>query len=322
MTENDNTDARQRLRPNRSDPLHDQQLLHNVQAINEQTMRALGPLPPGGLPVEPKRKPQLPRPAVPPVTPVLPPADEDTTMQWKSVAAVAALATGSTLAACGANSTAPHVDPPAAAVPNAPASVQMPPVEVAPPAIEATEAKPTSPADENAPEPARGAAIPAAQLRRQTLMLLGSFQNLEDLWRENVERSMQIELTKRLTMEDGYQYFGMTTEGWGYRVGVSRLGRMDEPPTILIDLDEGVEPWTDQQPTYCTLAFEPLAKELVAMGYEQDNEIAKFKGNEWWNFRKKLSQSDETAFVMAYVYRMPDDENDRFCIKTFEISGE
>lgn len=62
MTENNETDPRQRLRPNRSDPLHDQQLQRDVQAVNEQTMRALGPSPPGGLPVQPKRKPDLAKP--------------------------------------------------------------------------------------------------------------------------------------------------------------------------------------------------------------------------------------------------------------------
>lgn len=320
MTENSDTDPSQRLRPNSSDPLHDQQLQRDVQAVNEQTARSLGPLPPGGLPVQQKRKPQLPRPTVPAMTP--PPFDEDMMMQWKSVAAVAAFATGSTLAACGANSTTPHVDPPAAAVPSAPASVQMPLVEAAPPAIEATEAKPTSPADENAPEPVRGTAIPAAQLRRQILMLLGSFQKLEDLWRENVERSMQIELTKRLTMENGYQYFGATTEGWGYRIGVSRLGRMDEPPTILIGLDHGVEPWTDQQPTYCTLAFEPLAKELVAMGYEQ-GQRARYAGGDWmWGFGRESSEGKAGFGVGVSVYelKLPGGTK-QACIKGFNIGG-
>ncbi len=68
MTENGGTDPCLRLRPNRNDRLYDQQLHRDVQAVNEQTMRALGPLPPGGLPVQPKRKPQFLRPAVAPVT--------------------------------------------------------------------------------------------------------------------------------------------------------------------------------------------------------------------------------------------------------------
>lgn len=68
MTENKDIDPRQRLRPNRGDPLHDQQLQRDVQAVNEQTARALGQLPPGGLSVQPKRKPDLPRSNANPVS--------------------------------------------------------------------------------------------------------------------------------------------------------------------------------------------------------------------------------------------------------------
>ncbi|WDM68665.1 MULTISPECIES: hypothetical protein [Xanthomonas] len=37
---------------------HAAQLLHDVQRINERTLRELGPLPRGGLPVQVKRKPK------------------------------------------------------------------------------------------------------------------------------------------------------------------------------------------------------------------------------------------------------------------------
>lgn len=65
MTEHDETDPRFRLRQNRSDPLYDQQLQRDAQAVNEQTARALGPLPPGGLPVQAKRRPDIRRPEAP-----------------------------------------------------------------------------------------------------------------------------------------------------------------------------------------------------------------------------------------------------------------
>jgi len=48
---------------NRDDRLHDQQLLRDLHLANDTTFRALGAPPPGGLPVQPKRKPNLPRPA-------------------------------------------------------------------------------------------------------------------------------------------------------------------------------------------------------------------------------------------------------------------
>ncbi|MFC3276988.1 hypothetical protein ACFOHQ_04710 [Xanthomonas fragariae] len=37
---------------------HEAQLLRDLQLINERTVRELGPLPHGGLPVQPKRKPK------------------------------------------------------------------------------------------------------------------------------------------------------------------------------------------------------------------------------------------------------------------------
>ncbi|MFN6509630.1 hypothetical protein [Xanthomonas translucens] len=43
------------------DPHHDAQLLRDVAIINAQVRDRLGPLPAGGLPVHPKRKPNLPR---------------------------------------------------------------------------------------------------------------------------------------------------------------------------------------------------------------------------------------------------------------------
>jgi hypothetical protein len=66
----DRNDAQGRqvaIRPNTGDRMHDLQLLRDAQMVNERTLRELGPLPPGGLPAQIKRKPVLPqRPARPP----------------------------------------------------------------------------------------------------------------------------------------------------------------------------------------------------------------------------------------------------------------
>ena len=302
---------------------HDRQLLREIHTINEQMIRRHGILPPGNPPPLSKRKPQLPCSVVPPAMPAPAPSDEDTPMQWKNAAAMAALATGTALAACSADgdTSTPVVGSPAVAS-EATESVEMPPVEAAPQPMKVAETTRETIAQQSESEPEHGPAIPAAQLRRQILELLGSFQTLKDLERENVERRMQVALVKRPNMDDGYQYFGTTTEGWGYRVGVSRLGRMEDPPTILIDIDEGVEPLTDQQPTYCTLEFESLAQELVAMGYGKSDALSRFKGNDWWNFRLKTSQSTESIYVMAHLYQLSQNQEKRYCIEYFEISGE
>lgn len=89
-----------------SDPLHDLQLLKDMKIINERTVREVGPLPPGGLPVQQKRKP---RPWSPNLCgPMSAPADsenksqEDEAMKVRHVAAVAVLTVAGTLVACDA----------------------------------------------------------------------------------------------------------------------------------------------------------------------------------------------------------------------------
>jgi hypothetical protein len=60
---NEEQGRRVAIRPNTGDRMHDLQLLRDAQTLNEHTLRELGPLPPGGLPIQSKRKPVLPRPA-------------------------------------------------------------------------------------------------------------------------------------------------------------------------------------------------------------------------------------------------------------------
>ncbi len=322
MTENDGIDPRQRLRPNHNDKHHDQQLLRDVPTISDQTMRAFGPLPPGGLPAIPKRKPQLLRPAVPPMAQLPPSSEEDTTMQWKSMAAVAVLATGGALTACGADGTTARVDPPAVAVPDAPAPVQLPVVEAVLPAARAVEAEPASPADVQASESVRGPAIPAAQLRRQILALLGSFETLEDLERDNVEKVLRVPLQRDPGMAEGYGYDGHTIEGWQYGILVAKLNRLDEPSTIGIGLDYDFDYDNDKPPTHCTLAFEPVAKKLVTMGYER-GQRARYSGGDWvWGFGRESVEGNARFGIGVSVYdvTLPDGVK-QVCIKGFDIGG-
>lgn len=85
-----------KLASNNGDKLHDLQLLRDLEIINARTVAEMGPLPAGGLPAAPKRKPNLPGSisAVPPSTG----ADhqENETMDFKCMAVAASMA----LAAC------------------------------------------------------------------------------------------------------------------------------------------------------------------------------------------------------------------------------
>ena len=313
-----------RRRGQRPDPAHEQALLRALAQINERTWRELGPLPPGGLPVVPKRKPQQLLPVVPLTVAMLAPSDEDTTMQWKSMTAVVVLATGSALSACGAEGTAARIEPTTVAVSDA---VEVAPVEPMPASAavsstaEAAETKPAGPNDEEAPEPVRGPAIPAAQLRQQILGLLGSFEKLEDLEHGNVERAFGVRMNVDPEASNGYTYLAETTEGWTYWIDISRLNGKDNPSSTYIHLDNGAALEADP-PVHCTFDFEPLAKELVAMGYSRTDRMLRLKGNQWWGFRRENLDSRAAIGAMVYVYRIPDDESGRYCIKSISFGGD
>ncbi len=312
-------------RGQRPDPAHEQVLLRALAQINERTWRELGALPPGGVPVVPKRKPLLPRPVVPTTIPASIPPNEDTTMRWTTVAAVAALATGSALTACGAENIAARVESTAVVAPDASAVAQvepMPAVAAVPPTAEVAEAKPAAPTDEKATEPVRGPAIPAAQLRRQILALAESFKRLEDLERANVEKTLQVRLQRDPEMTEGYGYDGRTTEGWQYGILVAELNRLDEPPTISIGLDYDFDYDKGRSPSYCTLEFESLSNEMVAMGYTRTERMLRLKGTQWWGFRRENMDSRAAIGTMVYVYRISDNENSAYCIKSISFGGD
>lgn len=322
MIENNGIDSHQRLRPNRGDVLHDQQLHRAVHAINEQTMRALGSLPPGGLPLEPKRKPQLLHPAVPPVMLPLPPFDEDTTMQWKSAATVAALAAGSTLAACVAESPGAYVDTPTLTMHDAPVPVPSETVEVVSPATNAAVTESAAHTNSMTSEHVHGAAIPAAKLRRQILTLLDSFETLKDLDRGNVERAFEVSFTRRQGVSEGYEYDGITSEGWQYGISTTKLSRLDNPSTIIVGMDYGFDYTNNLPPPYCTLEFEPLAKELVAMGYERDTSISRRAGKPSWGFGRDSKANNAGFGIGIYIYELETTAGTRqTCIKGFRIGG-
>ncbi|WP_426683655.1 hypothetical protein ABFU84_05520 [Xanthomonas translucens pv. undulosa] len=91
----DNPDRpRTRPRPRTvRDPHHDAQLLRDVAIINAQMRDRLGPLPAGGLPVHPKRKPNLPPPpSVTAASAIYPPEDDPMKLHHLAAAAILPMA--------------------------------------------------------------------------------------------------------------------------------------------------------------------------------------------------------------------------------------
>jgi uncharacterized protein YecT (DUF1311 family) len=80
------------------DPLYDMQLMRALKMANEQTVRELGPLPPGGLPVAPKRRlmtADLNTHSVGPIN-----EKEDEEMEFRQMALATVLSTAATVGVC------------------------------------------------------------------------------------------------------------------------------------------------------------------------------------------------------------------------------
>ncbi|CTP89474.1 hypothetical protein XTPLMG728_2246 [Xanthomonas translucens pv. poae] len=75
------------------DPHHDAQLLRDVAIINAEVRDRLGPLPAGGLPLQPKRKPKLPLPpSVTAASAIYPPEDDPMKLHHLAAAAIMPMA--------------------------------------------------------------------------------------------------------------------------------------------------------------------------------------------------------------------------------------
>jgi hypothetical protein len=94
-------------------PLHDLQWLRDVKIINERTLRELGPLPAGGLPVRTKRKPKARSPNPHQMMRAAPnsatESQENEGMKVTHAAAATVLAAAATLTACGGDGHASSV---------------------------------------------------------------------------------------------------------------------------------------------------------------------------------------------------------------------
>ena len=302
----------------RGDSLHGQQLLRDLAIVNERTLRELGPLPPGGVPVQAKRKPNRPHP------PASVAVQDDEMTPLQRIMTTSTLVAGA-LSACGEAHSPGELAEPApasAATASAPtAPTPSPTPTLSPP--ETASAAPTKPvADEATVETERGPPIPSATLRKQVLALLDNLQTLEDMEHTHLESIFKVRMVKNPRVRDGHEYFGITTEGWTYRISVTKLYALSEPPTITIALNNGVEPWTDQKPAYCTMDFEELANEIVVLGYERAATRSTFGNKPSWGFGRDVP-ANRTGFSMSvYLYYLDEgSDSERACVDWFKIDG-
>lgn len=171
-------------------------------------------------------------------------------------------------------------------------------------------------------EPEQGPAIPVAELRKRIVDLLGSFQALKDLERGNVEKMLQVPLRLDPQTPERHGYEGLTSEGWRFGVSVDQFGGPKESSTISIGMDYDFDYDNRRPQTYCTLEFEPLAKELVAMGYERDTAISRLAGKPSWGFGRDSKANNAGFGIRIYIYELEGiDGTKKTCIKSFNIGG-
>ena len=171
-------------------------------------------------------------------------------------------------------------------------------------------------------EPGQSPAISAAILRRQTLDLIGSLRTLDDLERPHVASILRAELQKVPEIKERYLYEGRTVEGWEYGVSVARLHGVSDPFTTRIGFDNGVEAWTDQKPTYCTMDFEAFAQEIVALGYKREPKRSTFGGKPSWEFSRDVPERSLMFVVSLPLYYLGDGyPSGQACVQAVEISG-
>lgn len=176
--------------------------------------------------------------------------------------------------------------------------------------------------DASGVEPVRGPAIPATVLRKQILDLIGSVRSLDDLERRHVASILEAELRKVPEIPERYLYEGRTTEGWEYGISVARLHGVNDPFTVRIGFDNGVEPWTDQTPTYCTMDFEAFAQEIVALGYKRELKRSTFGGKPSWEFSRDVPGRSFLFVVSVPLYYLGDGyPTGQACVNAVKISG-
>jgi hypothetical protein len=171
--------------------------------------------------------------------------------------------------------------------------------------------------------PSRGEAIPAAELKKKILSLIGSLQSREDMSRGHVEKIMGVSLLPHPRSENIFRYFGKVNEGWEYSVAVLHIYGDDVAPSIGIGLVHKEETIDDALPKACTIDAETIVKEIDSMGFQRSDELIIMDGKMWWGFRKNIPARNAKLGVEVHVYRAENStENRRLCVKQIDIGAD
>jgi hypothetical protein len=178
---------------------------------------------------------------------------------------------------------------------------------------------PRMPNTEESALPARGAAIPAAELRTRILKLIGSLQTAADANAQHAEALLGARLEPYPGSSSMLLYPGQVTEGWNYDVVVVPSG---DKSASQIDVRLSLKDTRKSAaPKTCPYDFESLADDIVALGYERTARSFVFAGRESWGFNKDISANNIGFGIGLYVFRVEDSSQAgyRNCIESIEI---
>ena len=179
----------------------------------------------------------------------------------------------------------------------------------------------TSPKDDllMTSDPASAEPVSAAAIRQQVLDVLGGLTSTEALRSNALSRRLGVPLQVDPEWDRRRMFNGQTTEGWPYSIAVTTAD-----PAGLSDIDlsfgDADAPHDESKATPCTIAFEELSKDIIALGFTRTPDRIRMKGKTWWGFQKRIPEQKLVVGAMVYVY--PVDNGNQECVNWISIGGE
>jgi hypothetical protein len=308
----------------RDDIAHAQQLLRDLALINARTARELGPLPPGGLPPQIKRKPELPPRRPTPATTIAPGDDTEDAMNLKTFATATALGVASTLAACSSDSgTVTQREQTAAASAEAMPAATATEADIAPTAVASPQTSTTTDASaEKKRVISPGPIIPKDELRRRILRLIDSVRTPEGMSRANVESMMLVDLIESSELPGHWTRLGGTDQPWNYVVMVTEKEKKEDGYPRIRVYASGEDVPSPTPLILCSYDIEELATDIVALGYFREPRLKQPRGHVL--FKWETPNRDYGVAVKVFRYALNPEAvpfKRRYCFENIMISA-
>jgi hypothetical protein len=161
--------------------------------------------------------------------------------------------------------------------------------------------------------------VSAEAIRQQVLDLLGGLTSPETLRSEALARRLSVALRVDPGWDRRRTFEGQAAEGWPYSIAVTT-----PDPAGFSDVDvsfgdtDATAGGSNAKP--CTIEFEALSKDIVAIGFTRTPNRIQMKGKTWWGYQKRIPEQKLVIGAMVYVY--PTDDRGQECVNWISIGGE